>query len=463
MVEVTDLAIIGGGPAGFTAAKEAMAYDVKITIIDNCPQLGGQYHKQIPAEFKYQQNENHKKTQLFDPLHSSNLTILNDAVVWAINPQPEQDQFLLSIGGEAGTPRRLIAKRVIVSPGAYDRPFPFPGWDLPGVMTAGAAQILIKNQRILPGQRFLLAGTGPLQWSLAHLLISGGARVVSIVDANPFPWKALGKLPSFWGQWERSSEGVKYWSSIITSGVPIHFNHSIYRVEGNEAVERAIIGPASGGANKSIDVDTICLSYGFTPSSQLSIISGAEHYYSPVFGGYIPVRKESLETTIPGLFAVGDSTGTGGKDVAIAEGRLAVLGALSQLKINIHADAIAEIRKQLNRQRKFAQILQELFPYPAELLNKMPADTVICRCEQVTLGDLRAAMQYGFNDQDNLKTLTRIGMGRCQGRMCKATLDQMINPLTQEQSPGKEKLKSRPPAIPITIESLLEEGVGHVS
>ena len=159
-----------------------------------------------------------------------------------------RDGYLLCLYGPPGAPRRLRARQVILAPGAHDRPVPFPGWTLPGVMTAGAALALVKHQRLLPGRRVLLSGTGPLQLVLARHLLEAGAEVVAVLEANPFPWHGWRYAHTVWGQWERLGEGWGAWQAMQKAGTPMRWGHIVRRAEGDEHVEQAVIGPVQGGA-----------------------------------------------------------------------------------------------------------------------------------------------------------------------------------------------------------------------
>ena len=237
MPEHAGLVIIGAGPAGLAAAIEAAELGLSAILIDAYLRPGGQYFKQLPAQFKATAGRRKKHPsdegqELLSRLGSiqegigartpsrdqmsrpAGVHVLSETVVWGIFPSEKESDYLLCLYGPEGMARRLYAKKVIVAPGASDRPVPFPGWTLPGVMTAGAAQVLIKSQRVLPGQRVLLSGTGPLQLAVASQLINGGAEVVAILDANTFPWGGWKRAGAAWGQGQRLKEGWEYWRTI---------------------------------------------------------------------------------------------------------------------------------------------------------------------------------------------------------------------------------------------------------
>lgn len=476
MPELIELAIIGAGPAGLAAAAEAADLGVDVILVDVFGRPGGQYFKQTPAGLAAAPGDHPLP---FDPQARPGVRVLADTAVWGIfpdlTPQPPLlggegefgapsfagrgtgGRWLLCLYGPAGTPRRLLAQTVILAPGAHDRPVPFPGWTLPGVLTAGAALNLVKHQRLLPGRRFLLSGTGPLQLLLARHLLEAGGEVVAVLDANPFPWRGWRHAPAVWGQWERLGEGWAAWRAMRRAGTPLRWGWVIRRAEGDGQVVRAVIGPVSGGAAETLDVDTICLGHGFTPSVQLARQAGCEHRYDPGQRAYLPVRDEWLQTTQEGIFVAGDAAGIGGKDVALWEGRLAALAAARQLGRAVPPDRLAAARRELARQRRFAAVLLDLFPASAHLGDLLTDDTVLCRCEEITVAEVRRAVAEGAETLNAVRMVTRAGMGRCQGRMCGGPVSELIARELGRPVEALGQVTPRPPVAPVPLEGLLEE------
>lgn len=480
MPEQIELAIIGAGPAGLAAAAEAADLGLPVTLIDTFPRPGGQYFKQTPKEIGG--TADHHAPLLFDRLAQPGVRVISDTAVWGIfsdltsQPPPlpgagETDvlffagrgtgdgSYLLCLYGPAGAPRRLLAKQVILAPGAYDRPVPFPGWTLPGVLTAGATLNLVKHQRVLPGRRFLLSGTGPLQLLLARYLLEAGGEVVAVLDANPFPWRGWRHALAVWGQWERLGEGWAAWQVMRRTRTPLWWGHTVRRAEGDGRVERAVIGPVRGYERDILPVDTICLGHGFTPSVQLARQAGCEHRYDPGQRAYLPVRNEWLQTTQPGIFVAGDAAGIGGKDVAQWEGRLAALAAARQLGRAIPDGRAEAVRRELARQRRFAAVLLDLFPASAHLGDLLTDDTVLCRCEEITVGEIRRAIADGAETLNAVRMVTRAGMGRCQGRMCGGPVSDLIARELGRPVEALGQVTPRPPVVPVPLEGLLEDVV----
>ena len=448
-----ELAIIGAGPAGMAAAIEARQLGIETILIDSAPALGGQVYRQTPPEFEDSPEPAAKN--LIDKFTRLGIPTYQDTTVWGIFP--EDDNHLLCLYGPDEVPRRILAKTVILAPGAYERPAPFPGWTLPGVMTVGAALILVKHLHILPGRRILVSGTGPLPWVLAHKLIEAGAEMVKVLDANPFPWRGWRYAPRLWGQGARLREGFDAFRAMWRTGQSVQWGQMVFSAQGENQVEGATFGRVDGSNQKTIPVDTICLGYGFVPAVQLSRQAGCEHHFDEKIGGWVPTRDEWLMTTIPGIFAAGDGAGIGGKDTAFCEGQLAALGVAQTLGKKLTPEKVDQTRRTLVRQNRFAEVLNTVFPFPAQTLDLLSDETFICRCEGVRVKDVRQMISEGATTLGVLRKLTRAGMGRCQGRFCGHTLAAILFQQTGQPLDQLELATPRPPVMPIPLHGLGEE------
>ena len=462
MTELIDLAVVGAGPAGLAAAAEAAEQGLSVTLVDTFALPGGQYYKQTPPALGKDEAPDAYAGQLLAGVDGDNVRLLTDTSVWGLFPEdgPEDGGHLLCLYGPPGTPRRLKARAVVLAPGAHDRPVPFPGWTLPGVMTAGAALNLVKHQHVLPGRRILLSGTGPLQLVLARHLLAGGAELAGVLDANPFPWSAWRQAAAVWGQWARLREGWDSYRAMQKARVGIRWGQWVRRAEGEGRVERAIIGPVDAspaqGAPETVEVDTICLGHGFAPAIQLSRLAGCDHTYNSVQRAYAPLRDEWLQTSLAGLFVAGDGAGIGGKDVARLEGQLAALGAALVLGHAVAPERIAELRSDLARQWRFAAVLDALFPLSAHLGNLLTGDTVLCRCEEITVSQVRQAVAEGATTVSAVRMLTRAGMGRCQGRMCGSPVAELLARELGQTVEAGGQATPRPPVVPVPLDGLLD-------
>ena len=358
--------------------------------------------------------------------------------------------------------RSVRYKNLIVSVGAYDRPVPFPGWTLPGVMTAGGAQSLVKTQRVLPGEQALLVGTGPLQLALANQLVDAGGRVEAIAEAgNVENW--LRSVRGAWGQWELMADAWHYWRGIRRAGIPLLRNHIIVEARGNGHVEEAVVAEADDdwrpkpGTERTFAVDILCVGYGFVPSVELTRLAECAHRYEPLLGGWVPERGANMETSVAGVYAVGDCSGVAGSFAAEDQGRiagLAVAASLGRLGDDEARRRQASSRKRLDNLNRLRRVLDEISEPRAGLWELAREDTTICRCEELTLGDIREAVAEGATELNELKRMTRAGMGHCQGRMCGQLLQALLARERGVEPTEVGYLNPRPPVKPVTLSAL---------
>jgi NADPH-dependent 2,4-dienoyl-CoA reductase/sulfur reductase-like enzyme len=460
------LAVIGAGPAGLEAAATAAERGVSVALIDARERPGGQYYRQPPATFAVEDQSRHQSEaeRLLKRAAHPLVRHVGGATVWGLFPAPEG--WEIAVDGPGGG-RAVLAPFVILAPGAYDRPVPFPGWTLPGVMTAGGAQGLLKTQRVLPGRRFILSGTGPLQLAVAAALIQNGGEVVAVLEGARVDWHALKHATAAWGQWSRLAEGLEHAKVLRAARAPVRTGWAVVAAHGEDQVEAATIARLDAdwrripGTEERIEVDTVVVGYGFTPSTELSRLAECEHILRPELGGLVPVRNERLLTCQPGLYVAGDAGGITGAAAAQLEGRLAALCVCRRLGIK-GADerAIGRAVRSLERERSFARALAAVFAPGPGLDELATDDTLICRCENVTLGRIRKAVRGGARAVNEVKGLTCVGMGNCQGRTCGTLAQRLVArelaALGCEVPQQVDLLTMRPPIYPLSLQALSE-------
>ena len=455
-----DFVIIGGGPGGVAAAIEAGKAGVNVTLLDENERPGGQCLRQFEKGFKVADPEalgpDYKDGQ--ELLHQLNsmqdkIRYLNNTLVWGIF----EDRTLAL--ARNGTTSSLRFKHLLVATGAYDRPVPFPGWTLPGVFTAGGAQKLVKSECVLPGQNILLAGTGPLQLVLADQILKAGGRIEAILEAGHIGKNWLRGLKGIWGNWDFLKEGMRYLRSIQKAGVPLLRSHVILEARGDGQVEEAVIAKVDKNwrprlnTARSIKVDTICLGYGLVSSTELTMLAECEHKYDLRQGGFIPLRKANMETSVPGIYAVGDGAGVAGRKVAIEEGCIAGISVASTLGSISSAKAREQIkpsRKRLDKIIRFRKILDDISLPRKGLYELATDDTVICRCEEITLKQIKTALADTIQIKD-LKRMTRMGMGPCEGRMCGPSVIEMLRHRLNAPVEDVGCLNPRPSIKPVAL------------
>ncbi len=462
-VKDPELIVVGAGPAGIAAAIEAAKAGVTVTILDENEKPGGRIYGQFHDGFKL------VNTQFLGPDYEKGRMLLaefdafrekieyrKDALVFGLF----EDRVLVFRQGDQGG--RLTFNKLIVSAGAYDRPVPFPGWTLPGVLTAGGAQALVKMQRVLPGKNLLFAGTGPLQLVVANQVLEGGGKVEAILEAGEIHnWIKL--LKGFSRNWGLLTDGLHYVQGIRKAGVPILRRHIILEARGDHQVEEAVIAEvdkdwrAIEKTRRVLKVDAICMGYGLVPSVELTRLAGCQHRYEPYLGGWIPARNENMETSVTGVFAVGDGAGVAGSVMAMCEGRIAgisVARSLGHLSSKEAQKRKKPFRGDINKIQRLRDVLDRIsYPRPG-LFELATDDTIICRCEELTLRDIKNTIGKDTIEMNELKRMTRMGMGRCQGRMCAPTVQEII--ARQSEIPAAEiaYLTQRPPTQLVPIEVL---------
>jgi NADPH-dependent 2,4-dienoyl-CoA reductase/sulfur reductase-like enzyme len=466
----TDVVVVGAGPAGIAAASEAASIGLDVVVVDRYPAPGGHYFKDFQPDSHYWTRgpgryDHEEAAGLFQEFHQSGARLLTACELWAIVPDASEaasTRFKVYIADQDRSVC-ILAGCVILAMGAYDRPVPFPGWTLPGVMTAGAAQVLAKSHGIPPGKRVLLAGTGPLLLALASQLLESGADIAAVLELAPrfAGWERL-LLPAF-GQWHRIAEGWRYLRTLVRHGVSYRFQKTIFRAEGGSQVEAAIVGrvDAQGrpllGTEEHVAVDAICLGVGFVPMSDAARLLGCKLRYQDRLGAYTVVHDPWMGTSVPGVFVAGDSADINGKNVALLEGRLAALSAakdLGRLSESERDRKTRDLRARLARERRFGRTLADVFRFRSGLWELATDDTEICRCEEVTVGDVRRAIRGGVVTLNALRGATRIGMGRCQGRYCEIAAAHLLAEMTRQPIEATGIFTPRLPLVPVRAAAL---------
>ncbi len=459
------LTVVGAGPAGIMAAYSAARLGVDVTLIDDNPLPGGQYYRQSPSDFIFTdplaaKSGREDANAVLENLNHPKIRIIANTQVWGVF-----DERKLAVADQEKC-YLIPSDKIIVATGAYDRPMAFPGWTLPGILGAGATLRMIKTQWVKPGKRVLLAGLGPLQLALADALLKAGVEVVCVAEAAN-PLGHVGELWKFWGHWDRLKEATDYTSALRKHHVPLMFNHSIIEASGKEQVETATIarlnseGTPIPGTERRFDVDAICLGYGLLPSFQLAVALGCELQFDEHMKWFAPIHNQNMETNRRGIFVAGDVTDIAGSKVALIEGKVAGLTAAHQLGYLSKDQLENELKpvlSELRRLNRLAGALQAIYAFRPGLGELAKDDTLLCRCEEITLRDVKNVLANGAVDLHQLKLGSRAGMGYCQGRFCSVLLAPIIAKATNQPLSAIRPFTIRPPFHPIPL-NILATGV----
>jgi NADPH-dependent 2,4-dienoyl-CoA reductase/sulfur reductase-like enzyme len=443
-----DLAVIGGGPAGLAAASLAARAGLSTVLFDENPGVGGQIYRAItstPVTDRTILGEDYwAGAELAAEAKASGASIVTGATVWSLDPQRIVG---VSIGGKA---RMIAARRVIIATGSQERPFPIPGWTLPGVMTAGGAQTALKAQGLLPAGRTVIAGTGPLLWLLAAQILRAGGKIEAILDTTPRGnWlRALPHLPDFLLS-PYAAKGLKLLREVRAKA-PVVRADRIAAV-GKDRLSEVVFGLGDG--ERRIAADLLLLHQGVVPNVNLAIAAGAAHEWNERQLCFQPVLDADFGSSVPGIAVAGDGAGIAGGTAAAERGRIAAIAAVRALKSEATVPDPQTVRQRLQREEMGRAFLDWL-NRPADRFRQPEGDTVVCRCEEVTARQVRDMAAMGCEGPNQMKAFLRCGMGPCQGRLCGLTVTELIAKQRDTTPAEVGYYRLRPPVKPITLAEL---------
>ncbi|WP_208852226.1 NAD(P)/FAD-dependent oxidoreductase [Roseomonas genomospecies 6] len=448
-----DLAVIGGGPAGLAAATLAARRGLSTVLLDEQGAPGGQIYRAVtrtPVRNPSVLGTDYwHGLDLVGPFRDSGAEYRPGATVWSVSRS-------LDIGLSRDSKADILpARHIILATGALERPFPIPGWTLPGVMGAGAAQILLKTSGLVASGNVVLAGTGPLLWLLAWQYLRAGARIDTILDTTPREnWRQA--LPHM-GTFARSGyvgKGLKLLLEVRRK-VNVIGNVTALRADGDGRVQ-SVLYRQGDGAERRIPADTLLLHHGVIPNINLANATGCAQSWDETQRCWIPDVDAWGATSVEGVSVAGDGAGIGGALAAEHRGRLAALDALHRLgridRKTRDADA-GPHRAALDRAERGRVFLDTLYG-PSKAFRVPENDTIVCRCEEVTAGQVREAVTLGVSGPNQTKSFLRCGMGPCQGRLCGPTVVEVIADARGVSPAEVGYYRLRPPVKPITLAEL---------
>ncbi|MEH6470490.1 MAG: NAD(P)/FAD-dependent oxidoreductase [Halopseudomonas sp.] len=450
-----DLAVVGAGPAGMAAAIESARHGLRVVVIDEQARPGGQIYRQVGEPVLQDQRilgpDYHYGAGLVREFSTAKIDILHSATVWEVGAR----HLCLSVTGNS---RRLGFDRLLLATGAQERPVPFPGWTTPGVMTCGAAQIMLKSSGLAPSEPLVIAGSGPLLLLIACQLLRAGVSITAVLDTTPTRHyvEALRELPGALRGWRYLLKGCKLLMELQSAGVRRLSSVQQLRAEAGDDGKLASVRFTHRGREQQLTCSTLLVHQGVVPNVQLTRALGAEHHWDALQQCWRPRLDSCGETSVGGVFVAGDSGGIGGALVAELQGKLTAIEVASRLgKVSQQSrdKETSKLHQAIGQQLAIRPFLDRLYR-PAEAFLRPSDETLVCRCEEVTAGDIRRVAKNGCAGPNQAKAFSRAGMGPCQGRLCGLTVSQLMAEVhnTPVSEVGYYNLRS--PVKPVTLGEL---------
>lgn len=448
-----DIAIIGAGPAGMAAATEATTAGASVVLLDEAPRPGGQIYRDIGRSTTERRRilgpDYARGAFLVDELTHSEADYRHGATVWHI--EALSPGYRLSYSTGSGS-RIVDCSSLIVATGALERPMPLPGWTLPGVVTAGALQILLKSAGSV-AEDAVLIGCGPLLLLIAAQMIDAGSPPKAILETVPRRryLAALRHLPAALMSPAYLRKGMGLWRRIRQAGVPVYRDAGEIRLEGDRTL--ACVSFRSGGKRHRIDTTTAGLHHGIVPNQQITRLMRCAHHWDSRQHTFLPNLDDWGETSLSGLYVAGDGASVRGAQSAALSGRLAAIGATDRARAATPEGQ--RLRRRVRRDARIRGLLETLYaPAPQALA---PDDaTLVCRCEEISAGEIRHAVRHQARGPNQVKSFLRTGMGPCQGRVCGPAVTQLIAAESGEPMEAVGYFRIRPPLKPLALAELAD-------
>ncbi|GAB6939339.1 NAD(P)/FAD-dependent oxidoreductase [Isoptericola variabilis] len=456
--------VVGAGPAGLSAARAAARAGAEVTLLDASDQVGGQFwrHRVQPGGTTAPDEASfHHGWGTFTALRDvvaghPRVTLLTSAQVWALERLDDGVLLRVLVGTADAAGREhltLTPDALVLATGAHDRTLPFPGWQLPGVTTAGAAQALAKAERVAVGDRVVVAGAGPFLLPVATSLLRTGARVLSVHEAaTPAALvRGWGARPAgLLGAAHKTGELGGYAAALARHRVTYRVGEAVVAARGDGRVEEVTVARVDArwspvpGTERTVAADAVCVSHGFTPRLELAVAAACA-----ISSDRFVVVDDRQRTTAPGVWAAGELTGIGGAEAALAEGWVAGHHAATGAPDDA---ALARAVRRRDRSADFARRLEAAHGIRGGWTSWLRDDTLVCRCEEVDAGTLRAAAcATASTDLRSVRLTSRAGLGPCQARICGRTVAELVGAAEPAAGEGAGATPAVPDRRPLVV------------
>lgn len=449
------LVIVGAGPAGMAAAATLAAHGVMATVVDEAPRSGGQIYRRPPQGFRrgasvlygFEAGKAQRLHRDFDAL-TAHIDYRPDAIVWHLEPG------VLHLLCD-GAPEALPFDRVLLATGAVDRVIPFDGWTLPGVFTLGGAQVALKYQGCAVGRRTVFLGSSPLLPLVAHQYRKTGADVVAVLDTAPRTAKLRALATLVYSGAPTLAKGLWYAASLAAKRVPYRHGVAPVRALGGPDGVTGLEYRGPDGRDHRLACDAVACGFGLKSEWQLADLAGCRFVFDRAARQWSVQHDSAGRTSVPEVYVAGDGAKIRGAEAAELAGRRAALSMLADSGLPGDAAAAARLDRRLHRLEQARDALQRAFPFPDALARSIPDGCIVCRCEAVTAGDIRRAVrELGADDVNRAKAFSRVGMGRCQGRICGPAAAEIVAEARGLDIADAGRLRGQPPVKPMPIAPL---------
>jgi D-hydroxyproline dehydrogenase subunit alpha len=457
-----DVAVVGGGLAGVAAADLLGRFGAKVLVLDDNLRPGGQYLRGgRRAGRPWFGTLRHRGQNLIQHMPRSSVEAASQAEVLGI-----EAGFRLLVADQKGEIATIGCERLLLATGARERMVPFRGWTLPGVLSTGAAQILIKQSGVLPARETLVAGAGLFPAAVARDIQKSGGRVPALLnETRLFRRRPAPALMA--QQFAKFVQGGAMLARLRLAGTGVGSGVRILeaRADGGRFEVAAARVDAGGrpvrGSERVYRAGCLAAGFGFTANVELAQLAGCALAFNSELGGWVVQVNEDLETSVEGIHAAGEITAVGGAAKSLTEGRLAGFSILRQLGLlrpdEMKAE-IAALKMTRRRQMAFARYFNAQYHFTSEYMaawiRGLPHDVTVCRCEEVDLGAIRRAVAEGFDTPAAVKKATRCGMGICQGSTCKSILLEVLAAFTGKPPARIPLPTARIPVKPVYLGTL---------
>lgn len=473
-----EVIVVGAGPAGLNAAVHAARSGCQVVLIDNGIRLGGQYWRHLPKEresLNYSLHYDFEKAVVLRDEVSSHprISVIAETQIWSATTTQEAVILRALSRSKPGVTSEEIVfttTQLIVATGAYDRALPFPGWDIPGVMTPGAAQSLLKGHGVNAGKKMVIAGSGPFLLPVASSLAEQGVEIAGLLEArSPMRW--FSNIHTLLANPRKLFEGLHYARSLNRNAVRMRFNYAVIEAHAHGENEGASAGTLAAvtiarirndftkisGTERRIECDALAVGWGFTPDTSLAGVLGLVQKVGSDGAVVVAVDKRqiALETSSKiSIYAAGEITGVGGAALSLSEGAIAGLASarsLGKISEEIYLNSTKALYRSRSKAAKFARALRDVYAIGDGWRTWLKPSTVMCRCEEVTCGQVDIAIrELGARTSRDVKLFSRIGMGMCQGRVCSRNVADYL------ETDDGDRIRNtyRPIIAPITLGEL---------